>query len=914
MALTKVKLISDGVIVQGNLHSSHGITTAHIAEGTSSDSGLYYTNARVDSRIAAASTSDLSEGTNLYYTDARADARVALIVDSSPATLNTLNELAAALGDDPNFATTTANSIGTKLPLAGGNLTGNLGIADNKYITFGTYCKIGEDIDNLDALTIEGHHTESMYFTNSENNIERLVLTGTGSATFAGNVTAVRGFFNSGATNVVATFTSTDGTATLQCADPTGNVEFGASGNNFVVQPAGGVAQLTVGSSTSTFAGNIRTGTSTLTANTNFDNLVIEGSAHTGITIFSGTSSDGGIYFGDSGANNLGQIKYLHSSNAMTFATNDGSPSLTLDSSQNASFSGDVSQSSASKSLKYWRRLWTDANNDWGLNNNAGSAVISVSGMGTPSTSLTTFAGQVKTNLGTAISYAAGDETVAAHEHEEIQVDSDNQYKRMGAITVSKYGTISVKWESYIVSGAYYWSWAIARNNGTTVSAVTPSNILKSGGFSTAHPNGLASGVTSSVHAMRQYDVDIADVIPGDQIELWMRSSTHGGAQVTGVGQQLRAKKIRISSTTPTVESNAYFHGTTTLTDVAGDERYGGESWSKYLTFDAADSGGGGMVWSKQSNSWNRGILSNHGDLQIVRSSEDNNSGTIVKDLIISNTGNSTFAGSIGIGMAPSTDAKLEILNGNIRVRGSSANSIMLSTTAGATRAALGNYGNEGDLSLWRSNNAKYIYLSSYYDSYINPDGGSLFIGGTANLGYNSHNVVKNGSQSYALIVRNSNTTTTNNSSIQLNVAATGSNGYFMICRQGDPNSGTNRLWINTNGNVQNVNNSYGAISDERKKENIVDATPKLDKLMGVKVRNFNLIGEETKQIGVVAQELEEVFPGMISESKYPDSKDETLYKSVKYSVFVPMLIKAIQELKSDNDSLKARIETLENN
>ena len=95
-------------------------------------------------------------------------------------------------------------------------------------------------------------------------------------------------------------------------------------------------------SQNATFTGNIRTGTSTLTANTNFDNLVIEGSAHTGITIFSGTSSDGGIYFGDSDANNLGQIKYLHGSNAMTFATNDGSASLTLDSGTDATFAGNV--------------------------------------------------------------------------------------------------------------------------------------------------------------------------------------------------------------------------------------------------------------------------------------------------------------------------------------------------------------------------------------------------------------------------------------------------------------------------------------------------------------------------------------------------------------------------------------------
>ena len=46
------------------------------------------------------------------------DAKVAGVVDSAPAALNTLNELAAALGDDANFATTTATSIGEKLVIA----------------------------------------------------------------------------------------------------------------------------------------------------------------------------------------------------------------------------------------------------------------------------------------------------------------------------------------------------------------------------------------------------------------------------------------------------------------------------------------------------------------------------------------------------------------------------------------------------------------------------------------------------------------------------------------------------------------------------------------------------------------------------------------------------------------------------
>ena len=59
-------------------------------------------------------------------TETYVDTAVSDLVDSSPATLNTLNELAAALGDDPNFATTTATSIGTKLPLAGGTISGQL--------------------------------------------------------------------------------------------------------------------------------------------------------------------------------------------------------------------------------------------------------------------------------------------------------------------------------------------------------------------------------------------------------------------------------------------------------------------------------------------------------------------------------------------------------------------------------------------------------------------------------------------------------------------------------------------------------------------------------------------------------------------------------------------------------------------
>ena len=81
---------------------------------------------------------------------------------------------------------------------------------------------------------------------------------------------------------------------------------------------------------------------------------------------------------------------------------------------------------------------------------------------------------------------------------------------------------------------------------------------------------------------------------------------------------------------------------------------------------------------------------------------------------------------------------------------------------------------------------------------------------------------------------------------------------------------------------------------------------------MQVKVRNYNLIGDMTKQLGVVAQELEAVFPAMVDESPDRDAEGnilETKTKSVKYSVFVPMLIKAMQEQQAIIESLKARLD-----
>jgi hypothetical protein len=119
-------------------------------------------------------------------------------------------------------------------------------------------------------------------------------------------------------------------------------------------------------------------------------------------------------------------------------------------------------------------------------------------------------------------------------------------------------------------------------------------------------------------------------------------------------------------------------------------------------------------------------------------------------------------------------------------------------------------------------------------------------------------------------------------------------------------------ILIYNNGNVQNTNNSYGAISDIKLKENIVDASSQWDDLKALQVRNYNFKeGQTHTQIGLVAQEAELVSPGLVSES--PDRDEDgndlgTVTKSVNYSVLYMKAVKALQEAMERIEQLEQRL------
>ena len=127
--------------------------------------------------------------------------------------------------------------------------------------------------------------------------------------------------------------------------------------------------------------------------------------------------------------------------------------------------------------------------------------------------------------------------------------------------------------------------------------------------------------------------------------------------------------------------------------------------------------------------------------------------------------------------------------------------------------------------------------------------------------------------------------------------------------------SGTISFIVYSNGNVANTNNSYGAYSDIKLKENIVDANSQWNDLKALQVRKYNLKeGQTHTQIGLVAQEAELVSPGLVYETPDRDAEGNdlgTVTKSVNYSVLYMKAVKALQEAMERIEALEADVAQL---
>lgn len=136
MAFSKARRLSDFIASDGTVptgkFASGSITSDHIANLGITHADLH-TNMDLTGKTVLVANASTGDSDTTAANTAFVQQEIAALVDSSPSALNTLNELAAALGDDANFSTTVTNSIATKLPLAGGTMTGRLDISHSNF-------------------------------------------------------------------------------------------------------------------------------------------------------------------------------------------------------------------------------------------------------------------------------------------------------------------------------------------------------------------------------------------------------------------------------------------------------------------------------------------------------------------------------------------------------------------------------------------------------------------------------------------------------------------------------------------------------------------------------------------------------------------------------------------------------------
>jgi len=148
--------------------------------------------------------------------------------------------------------------------------------------------------------------------------------------------------------------------------------------------------------------------------------------------------------------------------------------------------------------------------------------------------------------------------------------------------------------------------------------------------------------------------------------------------------------------------------------------------------------------------------------------------------------------------------------------------------------------------------------------------------------------------------------------------------GHSFISRDVNGGSSTLRVFGNAgegrimgDGDLQNTNNNYGAISDETLKQDIVDAASQWDDIKDIRVRKFRLKDnpEGALQIGVIAQELEASgMNGLVKEvmSNDEDEDSEETVKTVKYSILYMKAVKALQEAMERIETLETKVAALE--
>jgi hypothetical protein len=286
------------------------------------------------------------------------------------------------------------------------------------------------------------------------------------------------------------------------------------------------------------------------------------------------------------------------------------------------------------------------------------------------------------------------------------------------------------------------------------------------------------------------------------------------------------------------------------------------------------------IQWSGPGNDW---VLGSTASRAYIR-----NKTAGVETLSISNAGN------VGIGTSsPTTKLQVSAASGYNEIRVSSgANNLGLSIDAGA--AYLATF--QSTPLTFQTNSAERMRIAS---------GGDVGIGTNAPSYKLQVNASSAGNQ-VAYFVNDSVGSTLGGISASINGGGNNTNSFHFVGV-----TQTVALWyLYGNGTT-----SY--TSDIRVKKNVTTTRDGyLEDVCNLRVVKYNWYNDSDdtpRELGFIAQEVEQVFPGLVQDAMHP-TKDGEIHKVLKGSVLMPIMVKALQEANAKIDALTARVAQLEEN
>ena len=800
---------------------------------------------------AVATTQSQSDGSTKIATTAYVDTAITNLIDSAPGTMNTLNEIAAALNDDANFNTTVTNSIAAKLPLAGGTMTGDLILGDNVKLELGAAS--GGDLqiyhdgsnsyikdDGTGNLFIQGGPAVVIEDTSGNNMAYfgdggEVILYHNHAAKFE---TTAYGASTSG----TGAFKLPVGTTGQRPTAATGQLRFNSTDGRIEVY--NGSEWSAVGA---TGTGNHSLDTFTGDGSTTAFSLSLSPANEDALSVFiNGAYQEKGDYSLSGNTLTLdtaplsGEKISVHTIHG---AVHDGTTAL------NQQFTGDGSTTAFT------------LNADPGSENNT---QIYINGVYQQKTDYTV--------SGTTLTF-----DTAPTNGDIIEVNS---------FTVTNLGSSDQVTEG--VSNLYHTSAraisAISAGNltGLTVDTNTLSVDATNNrvGVGTTSPLGPLHvvGDANATGISHTYVYDGTSlVVEAGEPSIQLRaadSGTHGGSLLWRYGDNVFS-----AIANPTDDTIDWVYG---VTNANSFDVHGGTNLSSYKKIMTIGAGGNVGIGTSTPTF---GKLQVHGSKYVVT-----NSGKALG----------------GIHVSPDTGAALNEYGGAISFSagGNGSGAIAAVNTTGSDNDSMGLAFFTHSSSTGSADAAEVMRIDANGEVLIGATGsgaaGGLYVNSSAtnaNVGaarFQTSDI--NGSSDIGCtamcVVKTVNNNTTSNVFVRFGI-----NGYAGGSGQ-----------INANGSSQAA---FGTFSDRRLKENITDLPSQLDKIKAMRPVEFDYIESEhtvagEHQLGFIAQEIEEIYPDLVGE----DTEGmKTLSGLGKWEA---RLIKAIQEQQTIIEDLKARIETLE--